>query len=251
MDVNLSSPPPPPAFSPEQIARFFFPTVDDTGAPTGWWWCKTCARPYRQAEGRGYTNLVAHVRAQHSDFEALMLLSWVSKKAQSRFGWLSWVVEESLPLAFCEKETTRRNTKLSPVSVDTLRDNLIDAASALERKVAMELPAKFGIVFDGWTHDNEHYLACSQPSHLNAIREVLGYYGKQVEQLRALLGQLKNVESVSKRIQSHDVTMWEVRTLFDALIQLFPQFDEYLGPNAEIVGYPVYESAVVKLQSGR
>lgn len=37
----------------------------------------------------------------------------------------------------------------------------------------------------------------------------------------------------------------EVRTLFDALLQLFPQFDEYIGANADIVGSPAYESAIV------
>ncbi|KAG3204668.1 hypothetical protein PC129_g22487 [Phytophthora cactorum] len=54
---------------------------------------------------------------------------------------------------------------------------------------------------------------------------------------------MKMVESVSKRIQSSDVAMWEVRALFDALLPQFPVFPKYLGP--------YFESAVVKLQRGR
>ncbi|KAE8899187.1 hypothetical protein PF003_g16798 [Phytophthora fragariae] len=30
---------------------------------------------------------------------------------------------------------------------------------AIERKIAAELPARFGIMLDGWTHASEHYLA--------------------------------------------------------------------------------------------
>ncbi|KAG3118913.1 hypothetical protein PI125_g2468 [Phytophthora idaei] len=49
------------------------------------------------------------------------------------------------------------------------------------------------------------------------------------KKLKALLVKMKMVESVSKRIQSSDVTIWEVRALFDALLQQFPVFAKYLG----------------------
>lgn len=49
------------------------------------------------------------------------------------------------------------------------------------------------------------------------------------KKLKALLENLKKVESVSKKIQSVQVQMWEVRVLFDALIEIFPDFDHYLG----------------------
>ncbi|KAG2964093.1 hypothetical protein PC118_g20539 [Phytophthora cactorum] len=62
---------------------------------------------------------------------------------------------------------------------------------------------------------------------------------------------MKMVGSVSKRIQSSDVAMWEVRALFDALLQQFPVFGKYLDPSATIGGDPSFESAVVKLQRGR
>ncbi|KAG6947299.1 hypothetical protein JG687_00016186, partial [Phytophthora cactorum] len=75
------------------------------------------------------------------------------------------------------------------------------------------------------------------------------------KKLKALLVKMKMVESVSKRIQSSDVTIWEVRALFDALLQQFPVFAKYLDKwsysSATIVGGPYYKSAVVKLQRGR
>ncbi|KAG3243605.1 hypothetical protein PI124_g11582 [Phytophthora idaei] len=71
------------------------------------------------------------------------------------------------------------------------------------------------------------------------------------KKLKALLVKMKMVESVSKRIQSSDVTIWEVRALFDALLQQFPVFAKYLDSSATIVGGPYYKSAVVKLQRGR
>lgn len=51
----------------------------------------------------------------------------------------------------------------------------------------------------------------------------------QHKRLKALLDDLKNIESVSKRLQSEEISMWEVRILFDALIALKPTMKGYLG----------------------
>ncbi|KAG3156279.1 hypothetical protein PC128_g21905 [Phytophthora cactorum] len=71
------------------------------------------------------------------------------------------------------------------------------------------------------------------------------------KKLKALLVKMKMVESVSKRIQSSDVAIWEVRALFDALLQQFRVFAKYLDSSATIVEDPYFESAVVKFQRGR
>jgi hypothetical protein len=49
------------------------------------------------------------------------------------------------------------------------------------------------------------------------------------KRLRALLADLADIESVSKAIQSVTISMWDVRALFDALIEKYPAFAEYLG----------------------
>ncbi|KAF0703117.1 hypothetical protein AaE_015540 [Aphanomyces astaci] len=84
----------------------------------------------------------------------------------------------------------------------------------------------------------------------DTILEILPTLG-ETKKLKCLLEDLKKVESVSKRVQSTDATMWEVRTLFDALVIDFPSFEHYIGGSANIVGNPNFENAVTKLQRGR
>ncbi|KAG2791640.1 hypothetical protein PC111_g23829 [Phytophthora cactorum] len=135
----------------------------------GQWRCKICPRSYCQDDGSGYSNLIAHLRPRYPDFEERIrlasvsetgsLLNWVSQRVHTRLGWISWVVEEGLPLTFCEKPATRRNKKLAPISHVTMRDNILRVTEAVEDKVAQEIPDNFGIIFDGWSNDSEHYLA--------------------------------------------------------------------------------------------
>ncbi|KAG3113215.1 hypothetical protein PI125_g7540 [Phytophthora idaei] len=40
-----------------------------------------------------------------------------------------------------------------------MRDNILRVAEEVEDKVAQEMPDNFGIIFDGWSNDSEHYLA--------------------------------------------------------------------------------------------
>lgn len=47
--------------------------------------------------------------------------------------------------------------------------------------------------------------------------------------LRALLEELKNVESVSKALQGEGVNMLDVRVWFDGLIASKPSYSRYLG----------------------
>ncbi|EGZ04428.1 hypothetical protein PHYSODRAFT_536448, partial [Phytophthora sojae] len=90
------------------------------------------------------------------------------------------------------------------------------------------------------------------------------------KKLKGLLEDLKQFESVSKRLQSESVSLWEVRVMFDALIAEKPALNQYLGtrlllllllllifstlffiflgPRADIVASPDFESACVKIQ---
>ncbi|ETO83802.1 hypothetical protein F444_02246 [Phytophthora nicotianae P1976] len=55
-------------------------------------------------------------------------------------------------------ESTRRYTKLPPVCRNTLRANMEGVTKAVEIKIGNEMPDKFGLLLDGWTHGTEHYL---------------------------------------------------------------------------------------------
>ncbi|ETV68813.1 hypothetical protein H257_15374 [Aphanomyces astaci] len=365
MSTFLSGKSTAPKFSPEQCSRYFFSAITESNdETTGRWRCTLCQRTYTQQEDRGYTNLLAHVKASHSNYATLMREApaaaqstntrlWVSDRVKGRFGWFSWIVEEGLPLTFCEKPSTRRFTNLPIISHVTLRDNILRLTEVVEKKISKEIPDRFGIIFDGWTHNSEHYLVVftkrmeslcslslapiihepdddhSAKTHYTAIKSVLAMFKETIMQcvflvgdncsvnkklaklmsaytqqhedelakiqqlmiklrtlnqaskllfrtelrpilrqdtrwsstfamlqrffklrehldheddtileilptlgetkkLKCLLEDLKKVESVSKRVQSTDATMWEVRTLFDALVLDFPSFEHYI-----------------------
>eukprot|EP00644_Phytophthora_capsici_P018775 jgi/Phyca11/133227/e_gw1.373.12.1 len=84
------------AFTPKQIAAFFFkPVLDEEGDLTGYHACKACGKRRKHVAKNGYTNLVTHVRTAHPRFESDMrdaseaatgtLVSWVSQKASNQY----------------------------------------------------------------------------------------------------------------------------------------------------------------------
>ncbi|KAG2817244.1 hypothetical protein PC119_g18072 [Phytophthora cactorum] len=68
--------------------------------------------------------------------------------------------------------------------------------------------------------------------------------------LRKLLEDLKKIGSVSKELQLKSVSIADVRSYFDALIELWPEFATYLGPRAAIVHNLHFEAGCVKVQRG-
>ncbi|ETP05005.1 hypothetical protein F441_18303 [Phytophthora nicotianae CJ01A1] len=70
------------------------------------------------------------------------------------------------------------------------------------------------------------------------------------KRLRALFKELKDVESVAKALQGRDTDLLDVRQWFDELLALKPQFATYLGPQAEIVHSPDFESGCVRVLRG-
>ena len=65
-----------------------------------------------------------------------------------------------------------------------------------------------------------------------------------------LLQQLELLESVTKVLQDDTTTMSDVRAVFDAVMDKFPETSCRLTSSAEIVHSPLFEGAIVKLQRG-
>ena len=65
--------------------------------------------------------------------------------------------------------------------------------------------------------------------------------------LKELETKLKDIESVTLKLQEEDIDMLSVRKLFDALIKRFPVMAQYLSPTADIVHYQAFESGVCKI----
>ncbi|KAG6614858.1 Tubby-related protein 3 [Phytophthora cinnamomi] len=68
--------------------------------------------------------------------------------------------------------------------------------------------------------------------------------------LRGLLKDLKKVESVSKALQGEGVSLLDARVWLDGLISIKPHYARFIGPRAEIVHSPDFESGCVKVLGG-
>ncbi|ETN24059.1 hypothetical protein PPTG_20755 [Phytophthora nicotianae INRA-310] len=169
-DIILTAPAPAQAFSPRQIATFYFSLfLDEEGKITGFQQCKACSKCRKHTAGMGYTNLVSHVRQMRTEFEEEMcdasststgtLMPWVNKKASTRYGWLHWIITSNLPFSFCESQETLGFTNLSPISAESLASTMHRVTHAVECSVAAEIPGSFRLMLDGWSHRTEHFLA--------------------------------------------------------------------------------------------
>jgi len=66
-----------------------------------------------------------------------------------------------------------------------------------------------------------------------------------------LLKELKDIDSVTKILQARCTTLSDVRALFDALIDQYPNMKPFLKADANIVHSKQFESGIVKIQIGK
>jgi len=120
----------------------------------------------------GYTNLMSHLNTTHKDqfmekykeFMANKNASMddfvtISSKVNNILEWMDWILEGNLPFEFLSWDCTQRNTKLKPITPKCLKEKMEKLQTCLDEKIKTLLPSKFGLVFDGWTDSNTHYLA--------------------------------------------------------------------------------------------
>ncbi|ETI47087.1 hypothetical protein F443_08620 [Phytophthora nicotianae P1569] len=168
--LTTSSTQRPATLTNRQVANFYFrPCCDQYDEVILEYFRCRCGAVRKRAPGLGYTNLMQHIRREHPSFAAEMLaatrgetgslLHYVRNSALNTFGWLEWIVLGNLPLSFCESRLSRRYTNLEPISVETLRGSLESVTRSVERAIAADLPERFGIIFDGWSHASEHFIA--------------------------------------------------------------------------------------------
>ncbi|ETO60641.1 hypothetical protein F444_21183 [Phytophthora nicotianae P1976] len=157
----------PVTFTNKQVANFFFrPCRDKYDEVILEYFRCRCGAVRKRSPGSGYTNLMQHIRREHPTFAAEMLaatpgetgslLHYVRHSAQNTFGWLEWIVMGNLPLSFCENRLARRYTNLEPI---TLRRSLEAVTRSVERAIAVDLLERFRIIFDGWSHASQHFIA--------------------------------------------------------------------------------------------
>ncbi|OWZ13494.1 hypothetical protein PHMEG_00013171 [Phytophthora megakarya] len=156
---------PATTFTNAQISAFYFrPCRDEYDEVILDYYRCRCGTVRKQTNRNDF-----HMPRQHPDHEAAILdtttaetvsvVNFVRHSSQNLFTWLDWIVGSNIPLAFCESRAAIRYTNLQPISSESLRACMGGVMQAVERKIAAELPSRFSIMFDGWTHASEHYVA--------------------------------------------------------------------------------------------
>jgi hypothetical protein len=75
--------------------------------------------------------------------------------------------------------------------------------------------------------------------------------GPQVVLLEALRKDLKTFDTVTKRLQLADISLLDVRLIFDELVKNYPSMSSRLGADARIVKFPYFESGICKVIDGQ
>ncbi|ETL89653.1 hypothetical protein L917_11446, partial [Phytophthora nicotianae] len=140
-------------FTPAQVSGFYFrPCRDDHDEVILEYFRCRCGTVRKQTRRNGYSNLMQQVPREHPDYEAIMLAASTAETG-------SMLSYNNLPLSFCENRAARRYTNLDPICVETLVSAMDSLTRVVERAIAAELPERFGLLFDGWTHASQHFIA--------------------------------------------------------------------------------------------
>lgn len=211
-------------FTSKEIAATFFTKVSEeqTRDKLLIAYVCNCGRTRVQNPKTGYGNLINHIKNDHNDWEDIMKAkdsknpsTFVNKKGTKVFKWLEWIVMSNLPFQFVEDPLTRKNTSLESITDETVKKYLVLVTESVEKRIADDLPEKFGIVIDGWSDGTTHYIAVfasyldangegqypllsiappydeqsfTAPNHKAFIIDVLELYGKSSSSLVYLVG---------------------------------------------------------------
>ena len=157
-------------YSSKQLAATFFEELNSkkVGEKSISTFKCQCGISRSQDLKKGYVNLVSHIKSQHPDWKEIMDSKkkieedknpFINRKASTYFSWLDWVIMDDLPFTFVERPRTRKYSKMEPVGVGTFMKYLKLLTAEVETKVASVLPNKFGLILDGWSEENTHYIA--------------------------------------------------------------------------------------------
>ena len=197
---------------------------------TNAWKC-TCGTVRKQNVKLGYTNLISHIKQKHpnylemfhlfqevdcagddgkSESETASVITspgtslsgqttleyMLDSRSTNIFKWLEWIVMGELELIFCEKDLTRSNTKLQPISVKTLKKYMFKLVEAVEKKVSVKVSTapSYALVFDGWRRIQRTLLAFLSSTLARSMLLILKficwplhlYLMKQILQLRIM-----------------------------------------------------------------
>jgi hypothetical protein len=128
-----------------------------------------CGTERNQEICKGYSNLLTHVQTAHPDYLDIMeskkrkdkdsnkLFQFVNVKSSLVYNWMELVIELNFPFSILENKLLRKAVRYEDISVDTFQKYLYLVTAEVEVQVAKNLPAKFGLIIDGWSEGNQHF----------------------------------------------------------------------------------------------
>lgn len=147
----------------ETSMKFFNKIIEAENPRDDMWICK-CKKILKQKNGSGYTNLFKHIMSNHiNEITQIQntptLDSFVNKKHKNIFAWIEFIIDSNSPISCVDQTYLRNICKLDPICSNTLRDYMKQISSLVEKNISTSLPARFGIMFDGWSEESDHYVA--------------------------------------------------------------------------------------------
>jgi hypothetical protein len=150
----------------EQLVELYFQSEGN-----GQYKC-LCGTYRKRKKGCGWTNLIGHIISHHPDYNEKLnqsvtqnMAMFVDKKSLNAYGWIDLVVARNYPLQEVDSVEVRKYSKLQPISYRTLKEHMSAVVIEVESIISTKLPAKFGIVFDGWSSNGNHYVALFAGMH--------------------------------------------------------------------------------------
>ena len=128
-------------------------------------------------DNSGHSNLFRHVQTNHKDWQEkldeqrsgkiagggmdkyLKITKRVSDEAKNMYGLLEWIVMADLPLKSVENEYFQKRSNLKPTTYKTVSKHMEKVLSLVKEHIKESMPDTFGLIFDGWSCDSEHYIA--------------------------------------------------------------------------------------------
>ena len=150
------------ATSSKEVVVKFFKQSDDVEQADVW----VCRCGKSRKKGNGWSNLMEHIIRHHNDHleqvkasDTIQISHFFRKRDRNVFSWVEWIVMDLLPWSFCEKDTTRKYSRLEKISIDCLLQTMRRLQVVVEQKIRDLLPSQFAIMFDGWSSGGTHFLA--------------------------------------------------------------------------------------------
>jgi hypothetical protein len=292
----------------KKACQLFFGKDPIVGKELNMWKC-SCGTIRKQDIKVGYTNLMSHIRQKHPNYTEVFSV-YQQEESQSEmssfvtgygtpsssvsgrttldymfdtastnvFKWLEWIIMDEHELAFCEKDLTRGNSKLDPISVKTLKKYLFKVVKAVEKKVSAKamFATCFALVFDGWSEASRHFIGMyivypakeydadpvmnllafaplhdetnfTAENHANFIEATLRWYSLSADRLFCLIGD--NCSTNKATANRLGVPLLGCRShRFNLSVEQYLR--NFLAAESELVGKLMSKLATLK-QSGR